>query len=47
MVKADGLVYMAMFILNKFMVKAYGSFPVIIGTCLFYMVILYGLFEWL
>ena len=41
MVKADGLVYMAMFILNKFMVKAYGSFPVVIGTF-----VLYGYFIW-
>ena len=42
MVKADGLLYMALFILNWFMVKVYGLFPVIIGTWLFYMVILYG-----
>ena len=31
----------------KFIVKAYGLFPVVIGTWLFYMFILYGLFEWL
>ena len=47
MVKADGLIYMAMFILNYFMVKAHGFFEVVIGTCLLYMVILYGLFKWL
>ena len=45
MFKADGLFYMALFILNKFIVKAFGLFPVVIGTWLFYMVILYGLLE--
>ena len=29
------------------MVKAYGLFQVVIGTWLFYVVILYGLFKWL
>ena len=38
---------MAVFILNQYMVKADGLFPRVIGKWLFYMVILYGLLEWL
>ena len=44
---ANGSFFMAMFILNQCMVKADGLFPMMIGTWLLYMVILFGLLEWL